>query len=95
MVGDVFKLGEWLEESPDHVVTNPPYGIRMGIKRIKEFYERACRAIAEAAPSGRLTAIVSKPTVFARALEKAGYEIVFRRQIMYGRLNAFVISAER
>ncbi len=95
LVGDVFKLGEWLEESPDHVVMNPPYGIRMGIRKIEEFYEKACRAIAEAAPSARLTAIVSKPTIFARALEKAGYEITFRRQIMYGRLNAFVVSAER
>ena len=94
-VRDVFKMGEWLREEPDHIIMNPPYGIRMGVRKIEKFYERVCRTIAEAVSEAKLTAIVSKPTIFGRALEKAGYQIVFKRQIIYGKLNAFIISAER
>ena len=93
LVGDVFKLREWMSEAPDHVIMNPPYGIRMGIRKIREFYERACKSIREASPEAKLTAIVSKPTIFGRALEAAGYQVTAKRQIMYGRLNAFIIMA--
>ncbi len=92
-VGDVFKLREWMSEAPDHVIMNPAYGIRMGIRKIREFYERACKSIREVSPEAKLTAIVSKPTIFGRALEAAGYQVTAKRQIMYGRLNAFIIMA--
>jgi len=72
---------------------NPPYGIRMGVRKIEEFYQKVCTSIRSAAPDARLTAIVSKPVIFGRALESAGYVIESRRQIMYGRLNAFIIMA--
>jgi len=92
-IGDIFKLKEWIGEKPDHVIMNPPYGIRMGIKRIADFYEKACKSISEASPNAKLTAIVSKPMIFGRALESAGYDIIAKRRIMYGRLNAYVIMA--
>jgi len=95
LIGDIFKLGEQIDESPDHVIMNPPYGIRMGVRRIERFYERVCRSISEAFSAAKLTAIVSKPAIFGRALESAGYSIIAKRQIMYGRLNAFVIMATR
>jgi len=72
---------------------NPPYGIRMGVRRIEEFYQKVCTSIRSAAPDARLTAIVSKPVIFGRALESAGYVIGSRRQVMYGGLNAFIIMA--
>lgn len=93
LVGDVFKLKEWMKDAADHVIMNPPYGVRMGVKRILEFYEKACRSVHEASPEARLTAIVSKPTIFGKALKAAGYQIKAKRQIMYGRLNAFIIMA--
>ena len=94
-VKDIFKINEWLNENPDHILMNPPYGIRMGISKIREFYERACKCLAEAAPTAKLTVIVSKPGVFSKALQKAGYQILEKIQIVYGRLNATIISAER
>jgi len=93
MMGDVLKLGGWLDEKPSHIIMNPPYGIRMGVRKIEEFYQKVCTSIRNAAPDARLTAIVSKPVVFGRALESAGYIIESRRQIMYGKLNAFIIMA--
>ena len=95
LVRDIFKIDEWLEEQPDYILMNPPYGIRMGIRKIEKFYERVCKMIAGVAPNAKLTVIVSKPTIFGRALEKAGYQTTFKRQIVYGKLNAFIISAER
>ena len=94
-VKDVFKIREWLRDEPDHVIMNPPYGLRMGIRRIREFYEEVCRNLAEAAPKSKLTVIVSKPGMFSKALEKAGYSILSRTPVVYGRLNAMIISAER
>ncbi len=93
VVGDALRLDEWLDERPSHVLMNPPYGVRMGVRRIEEFYQKICASIRDAAPDARLTAIVSKPTIFGRALESAGYIVESRRQIMYGRLNAFIIMA--
>ena len=93
VVGDALRLDEWLDERPSHVLMNPPYGVRMGVRRIEEFYQKICASIRDAAPDARLTAIVSKPTIFGRALESAGYIVESRRQIMYGKLNAFIIMA--
>ncbi len=92
-VGDVLKLSEWLCEKPDRIVMNPPYGIRMGIRKVEKFYQRICTSIHNAAPDAKLTTIVSKPVVFRRALEMAGYVIELIKQIIYGRLNAFIIMA--
>ncbi|MCD6342145.1 MAG: hypothetical protein J7L83_04795, partial [Thaumarchaeota archaeon] len=94
-VKNVFGIENWLKSEPDHVVMNPPYGIRMGISRIKRFYERVCSCLAEAAPKARLTVIVSKPGIFSKALEKSGYNILSKIPVVYGRLNAVLISAER
>jgi len=33
--------------------------------------------------------------MFSKALEKAGYSILSRTPVVYGRLNAMIISAER
>ena len=94
-VKNVFGIENWLKSEPDHVVMNPPYGIRMGISRIKRFYERVCSCLAEAAPKARLTVIVSKPGIFSKALEKSGYNILSKIPVVYGRLNVVLISAER
>jgi len=94
-VRDVFKIKEWLKEEPDHIIMNPPYGIRMGVSKIREFYERTCTCLAEAAPAAKLTAIVSKPGIFSKALQKASYQVTETIPIVYGRLNAVIIKAKR
>ena len=94
-VADIFKIGEWLPQPFDHIIFNPPYGIRMGISNIKEFYRRICRCLAQASPTSNLTVIVSKPTLFSRSLAEAGYEVKERIEVMYGRIRATIISAAR
>jgi len=95
MVADIFKIGEWLPQPFDHIIFNPPYGIRMGIRNIKEFYRRVCRCLAEASPTSTLTVIVSKPTLFSRALAEAGYDVIRRIEVLYGRIRATIISTAR
>lgn len=94
-VSDALRMEEWLEEEPEHVIVNPPYGLRMGVKDIERFYKRFLESLGKAAPKAKLTAIVSKPTLFSRALESSGYQQLRRREVMYGRLRATIISAER
>lgn len=94
-VADIFKIGEWLQHTPDHIIFNPPYGIRMGIRDIKGFYRKVCRSLAQASPTSTLTVIVSKPTLFSRSLTEAGYEVKHRVEVMYGRIRATIISAAR
>ncbi|MCS7125288.1 MAG: tRNA (guanine(6)-N2)-methyltransferase [Aigarchaeota archaeon] len=95
VVADVFKIGEWLNWEPDHIVTNPPYGIRMGIRDIANFYKRLIENIRRASPKSKLTVIVSKPTLFKKILDEEGYSIISTREIMYGRLRASIICSER
>lgn len=94
LVADALKMREWLREEPEHVLVNPPYGIRMGIRYIAAFYRRFLESLREAAPVAHLTAIVSKPTLFTQILREKGYTPIQRREIMYGRLKATIIKAE-
>lgn len=95
LVADALRMESWLSWEPDHVLVNPPYGLRMGVRRPEEFYRRFARSLREASPSSKLTAIVSKPVVFTRSIEAEGYRVTLRREVMYGRLRAAIISAER
>ena len=95
LVADALRMKEWLREEPEHVAVNPPYGLRMGIRDIETFYLKFLESLRKAAPSARLTAIVSKPTVFSRALQASGYQTLFERPVMYGRLKAVIFGAER
>ena len=94
-VADIFKIREWLRHTFDHIIFNPPYGIRMGIRNIKEFYRGICRSLAQASPTSTLTVIVSKPKLFSRSLAEAGYDVKQRIEVMYGRIRATIISAAR
>lgn len=94
-VADVFRMPEWLDAEPSHIVTNPPYGLRMGVRDITSFYRKFVRSVRESAPGSRLTVIVSKPTLFSRILGDEGYSVISSREVMYGRLRAYIISAER
>ncbi len=94
-VRDALRMWEWLDWEPEHVVTNPPYGLRMGVSDIERFYQRFLESLGKAAPNAKLTAIVSKPTVFARTLQKTGYQATSTRQTMHGTLRATIITAQK
>ena len=92
--GDVRKINEWLSIPVDKVVTNPPFGVRMGLRRAEEFYASAFKAISRAIPGVSVMFLTNKPVIAGRAMESAGWRLVDRRKIIYGTLEVSVIRAE-
>lgn len=95
MVGNCLRLEDWLSWEPPHIVTNPPYGIRMSIKDVAEFYRRFVESIRKATPYSKLTIIVSKPKALTTILEEKNYTVRSMREVLYGGLRVTIISAER
>jgi len=95
MIRDCLQMDKWLTWEPDHIVTNPPYGIRMNVRDIVGFYRRFIESIGRASPNSKLTIIVSKPRTFTSILEEKNYRITLSREVMYGRLRATIISSEK
>ena len=95
MIRDCLQMDKWLTWEPDHIVTNPPYGIRMNVRDIVGFYRRFIESVLRASPNSKLTIIISKPRAFTSILEEKNYRVTSSREIMYGRLRATIISSER
>jgi len=94
LMGDVRKIDEWLRMHVDKVVTNPPFGVRMGLRRAEEFYTSAFKAISRAIPGASVTFLTNKPVVTGRAMDNAGWRLVDKRKIIYGTLEVSLIRAE-
>lgn len=95
MIRDCLHIDRWLTWEPTHIVTNPPYGVRMNVRNIVEFYRRFVESIRKASPNSKLTIIVSKPKIFTSILKEKNYRITSSRETMYGRLRATIISSEK
>lgn len=95
---DVLNLERWegIAELPErvHVVTDPPFGIRMGLSDPYGFYQRAFSSVRRAIRDPKLVAIFSKHVIARRALEDSGWTITSTRRVKYGHLEAVLISAE-
>jgi 23S rRNA G2445 N2-methylase RlmL len=95
---DALNLEKWkgIGELPEtvHVVTDPPFGIRMGLSDPYGFYSRAFSSIRRAIRNPKLVAIFSKQVVAKRALEDSGWTITGLRKVKYGHLETVLISAE-
>lgn len=94
LMGDVRKIDEWLRMHVDKVVTNPPFGVRMGLRRAEEFYTSAFKAISRAIPGASVTFLTNKPVITGRAMDNAGWRLVDKRKIIYGTLEVSLIRAE-
>lgn len=96
--GDATRLKEYLEpESVDVVVSNPPYGIRMGDPGfVRRLYKRLAPSLYNAmSPGGRAVLITADAGSLARELSKAGFKITHRRRVRHGDLWAMIIRAEK
>jgi len=95
---DALNLEKWkgIGELPEtvHVVTDPPFGIRMGLSDPYGFYSKAFSSIRRAIRNPKLVAIFSKQVVAKRALEDSGWTITGLRKVKYGHLETVLICAE-
>ncbi|MCE4625588.1 MAG: THUMP domain-containing protein [Desulfurococcales archaeon] len=94
---DATRLPEVLEQaSIDYVVSNPPYGIKMGdpwsVRRLYDRFLPSLRTVMN--PQGRAALITADPVYFQRAAERAGFRIVHARKVRHGDLwtTVFVLA---
>lgn len=95
-VWDCYKLSEKFKEV-DKIVTNPPYGIRMGsisyVKRLfARFLEQAYKVLKN---EGIFTTLALKKIHPLDLLEKVGFEIIEERNILHGNLNVDLIICRK
>lgn len=77
------------------VVTNPPFGRRVGSTGIlDELYGEACRSWARAGIA-RVATLAERRDCMRRALEGAGYEVRRAMAVVYGSIPVTVFLAER
>ncbi len=77
---------------PELVITNPPYGLRMGSKnKIHKLYEEFAKALYKNDVREVIT-FTAEQTKMIRELKKY-YEIKEIRRVLYGRLNTYLIKA--
>lgn len=79
------------DDEVDCVVTNPPYGKRMGSSgSVHGLYEKVlARVAAVLSPAGRVVFLTSAPNVAAHAAEQAGLRLDARPAIGLGTFDAY------
>ena len=98
VVGDARRLTDYTGvESVDRIVTNPPYGIRMGEleevrETIREFLGEALKALK---PGGTLTIITPDRGYVISKAREAGFELQHARNVRHGDLLASIIVLGR
>ncbi len=97
--GDVWHLAERFEDvSPDLIVTNPPFGVRMGSSMdFRPFYRRVLEQFhAVLRPKGRVVMLVLRQGPFNKALDDTGaFDVRHVRVIEIGGLYPRVFVLER
>ncbi len=94
IVGDATRLSRYINRA-DIIVSNPPYGIRMGSPRevrtlYKRFLEEAVNVIDKS-----ITIITTEHVIAKQVLSKHNWEIVEDRIVAHGNLHPHIIVAKR
>jgi len=94
---DARKLHEFGEGFFDHIVSNPPYGIRYGdqiqVRSLyKDFIGSSYRALRD---GGRLTIITTEYNYVNKLLRERGFIKIHERVVQHGGLYPHIIVAEK
>ena len=90
--GDATDLASYLRDPPTHVVTNPPYGIRLRLRGLFRLYRGFLSSLASLAPGCRLVLITAARGTFRRAASLAGLEVLEERKILHGDMWASIFT---
>lgn len=93
--GDATRLEDVSEV--DCVVTNPPYGVRLGRPRdLADLYRRTLAAVADRLrPDGRAVLLTAAKRAAERAAADVGLAVTARRRLSLGSLDAVAYRLER
>jgi len=89
---DVRYIDRYIKEPPDKIITNPPYGVRMGLSNPEKFYEEALKTLAKTTPTATLTMITTKQKTVKKALENTPWRVKTTRTVKYGTLTAQILN---
>jgi len=86
------RIGEYFD-SVDFIVTNPPYGLRIGRKgTIEKIYAEFLKA-ASSILKERMVLITSETSIFERHA-RDNFEVIKKLEVMYGGLRTCVYTVE-
>jgi len=91
--GDARFVSRWLDDRPGLIVTNPPFGIRLGLSKPEQLYDEVFREFACAAPDAKLVLLATKEAAVVKALGRNGWRVTGKLRIIYGKLQATLISS--
>ncbi len=99
ILGDATKIDHYVSEEVDHIITNPPYGIRLTRRKIiptlyKGLISSSSRVVRA---RGRLVIVTAVPRVVYDILagNPGMYKLVHRLNVMHGGLRAEIIVLEK
>lgn len=96
-VWDARRLHEIFNNDVDHIISNPPYGIRYGdpvaVRRLyRDFLDSAYKALKS---GGRLTIITTEYNFVLRKAGDRGFKIVHERTVQHGGLYPKIVVLEK
>jgi len=97
MVWDARRIDEAPIPEIDHIVSNPPYGIRYGdLRVVRKLYETFLeRAYNKLSDGGRLTLITTEYNFIKKKLSKLKYIKVHERVVKHGGLYPHIVVLEK
>ncbi len=98
MTGDSTRLEELVDpDSVNVVVSNPPYGIRMGDPRmVRRVYKGLARGLAYAlTPGGRAAIITTESGYMEKVARSEGLRLAHARKVRHGDLWASILLLEK
>jgi len=91
ILGDATRRETYRDISPKKIVTNPPYGMRShNIKKIEFFYRDFLSVLKDLYSGVRLVLITASSKEFERASLRADVNIIHKRIVKHGGLDASV-----
>ncbi|MEB3755701.1 MAG: THUMP domain-containing protein [Desulfurococcales archaeon] len=97
LVSDALELDTKLMTPIDVIISNPPYGIRLGSTRaVRILYKKLVAKIPSIlSPEGRVSFITPEGRYMKQLLENKGFNIIDYRRVKHGDLWASIITGER
>lgn len=92
IVGDAARLSSYVD-SVDVIVSNPPYGIRMGSPReVRRVYHSFLREAVKVVQKS-IVLITTEHKTVRQVLEREGWSIAHERRVAHGNLYPYIIVA--
>ncbi len=97
IVGDARKLNELINFDVDRMISNLPYGIRIGRKHVlKTLYEKFLKSARQVLKDdGIITLLTTEYKLIKNVADNLKYTIKSYRRIFHGNLSPFIILLEK